>query len=614
MQLVIFGADENVTAINIPLPTISGGGGTSFAWRGAYASGTAYAVGDVVSFNGSSYIATQASTGVVPTNTGSWSLLAQRGTDGTGGSGGGNVSAVSMASAGIPTSPYLNTSQVRYAAEADPRLVNVGPVPWVDIRYFGAQLVAHGATATDAVAQANLIALQEALDWGYEAGGMPVIPGGILDVYGTAYMRPGSNLSGNSRHASRLRQRRIARAAGETYADLLVPDPTLRCATLTIANLILDGGWSMRQYEGAAGPNWTYDHTTMTQKVLHISTKGSTETNIGNGASGGTNASAVYAAGTDSHIGLENIVVVSAAGDGVALWGRGEMQVHGIRVYECARYGMLSAVADSFFSNITIHKTGNSGLVIRSGGSNARINNIKTWYSGLMLSTQPASLLNAAGGGGCGVEIADPGTKDVQIANLSTQDNWGASVSVQGREGIIISGSFDEAGGGRLQAQGQGFSGTRTLPRAFVRTPGTLVGAKISANLLGGARLTAADYPYMIDLQGSAVDRCQFEFRGEKSGLAPDNTTTLTMDMTSGSITGRQKNRGVLWTNGHSNANLYNEVWFENRLDYGWMTQAMLDNAAHSINSELYGTSRVYRSDGRIVVKSPAGAWVAQGA
>ena len=28
MQIVIFGADENVTAINIPLPTISGGGGT----------------------------------------------------------------------------------------------------------------------------------------------------------------------------------------------------------------------------------------------------------------------------------------------------------------------------------------------------------------------------------------------------------------------------------------------------------------------------------------------------------------------------------------------------------------------------------------------------------
>ena len=32
MQLVIFGADENVTAINIPLPTISGGGGGPTAW------------------------------------------------------------------------------------------------------------------------------------------------------------------------------------------------------------------------------------------------------------------------------------------------------------------------------------------------------------------------------------------------------------------------------------------------------------------------------------------------------------------------------------------------------------------------------------------------------
>ena len=32
MQLIIFGADENVTAINIPLPTISGGGGGPTAW------------------------------------------------------------------------------------------------------------------------------------------------------------------------------------------------------------------------------------------------------------------------------------------------------------------------------------------------------------------------------------------------------------------------------------------------------------------------------------------------------------------------------------------------------------------------------------------------------
>ena len=32
MQLVIFGADENVTAINIPLPTISGGASGPTAW------------------------------------------------------------------------------------------------------------------------------------------------------------------------------------------------------------------------------------------------------------------------------------------------------------------------------------------------------------------------------------------------------------------------------------------------------------------------------------------------------------------------------------------------------------------------------------------------------
>ena len=49
-------------------------------WRGTWSSGTAYAVNDAVAYQGSSYIATAASTAVAPTNTANWAVLAQKGT------------------------------------------------------------------------------------------------------------------------------------------------------------------------------------------------------------------------------------------------------------------------------------------------------------------------------------------------------------------------------------------------------------------------------------------------------------------------------------------------------------------------------------------------------
>ncbi len=48
-------------------------------YLGDYDGGTAYVVGDVVSYNGSSYIAYQPTTGNLPTNTSYWYLLASKG-------------------------------------------------------------------------------------------------------------------------------------------------------------------------------------------------------------------------------------------------------------------------------------------------------------------------------------------------------------------------------------------------------------------------------------------------------------------------------------------------------------------------------------------------------
>ena len=58
-------------------------GSIKFNWQGAYAGGTAYAVDDVVSYNGSSYICKLASTGNLPTNITYWDQMSSAGTDGT---------------------------------------------------------------------------------------------------------------------------------------------------------------------------------------------------------------------------------------------------------------------------------------------------------------------------------------------------------------------------------------------------------------------------------------------------------------------------------------------------------------------------------------------------
>ena len=60
-------------------------GAIKFNWQGAYAGGTAYAVDDVVSYNGSSYICKLASTGNLPTNNTYWDQMSSAGTNGTNG-------------------------------------------------------------------------------------------------------------------------------------------------------------------------------------------------------------------------------------------------------------------------------------------------------------------------------------------------------------------------------------------------------------------------------------------------------------------------------------------------------------------------------------------------
>ena len=232
---------------------------------------------------------------------------------------------------GTPATPFLNTAILRFETTDLP--VPIGYLSQVDIRYFGGVMRDFTETATDAQATSNLTALQAALDWSYAEAGIPVLPAGRLDIFGTAILRPGVGIRGQGKHHSHIRQRSLARSSTETYADVLASDDTTRAGFNTIMDLCVDGGWNMRDYEGATGDgNWSYDIATKAQKGISIRSKAATETNIGNGAAGGVNASLVYGTGTDMHGLIQNVKIQNTAGYGLYLLGRGEMQTKGVQL------------------------------------------------------------------------------------------------------------------------------------------------------------------------------------------------------------------------------------------------------------------------------------------
>lgn len=503
---------------------------------------------------------------------------------------------------GTPATPFLNTAILRFNTTDLP--VPIGYLSQVDIRYFGGVMRDFTETATDAQATSNLTALQDALDWSYNEAGIPVLPAGRLDIFGTALLKPGAGIRGQGKHHSHIRQRSIARSASERYADVLASDETLRAGFNTVMDFTVDGGWGMRQNEGAAGPNWTYDIATMTQRGISIRSKAATESNIGTGSSGGVNASLVYGTGTDMHGLIQNVKIQNVAGHGLYLLGRGELQVCNIQIERCGVNGLFTAVADSFYSNITTYLCGNSGVLIKSGASDSRWVNIKAWFCGMALSQEVV---------GAGYEFADNGGSNINMVNATSQDTFGPGFLLRGRAGISIQGSCDEAGGGRLQQQSMGWTGTRTLPRCFVRCDNTLKKSEINIKVQGGARLTAADYPYLLDLSGSGVIGNTFHFNTDLHDDA--GSSGFAMDLAAGSLSSpsRIKANGVLWTNGYANAKRYNEVWFGKRLMHGFVSQVSLDDTTHGVNDAMYGPTAVIRDDGRIMVRTSAGAWVPQG-
>lgn len=485
---------------------------------------------------------------------------------------------------GALAAPYLQPAQLTQGAEIVS--LPVGYSSQVDVRHFGAQMSAHDEFASDAVAAANLAALQDALNWSAEYGGMVSIPPGALDIFGTASLTLGAGLVGAGKHASQIRQRQIARGVGESYADMFaapaVVGNTGGNGYNTIVNITLNGGWSLRDYEGIAGQvNWDHDPALMTQVGIALNTP-SGGPSAYNAVRLNDDAPVAGDGGSDAHNRVQDVSIFRMAGTGILSEGRGEAMFLGLEMARCAITGMDLRSPDCWIDNMTSYTHGQDGIVIRAGASDLRMTNSKFWFCGMQRRSEPV---------GAGIHLPDQGTTSMQISNCSTQDTWGPGLALSGSYGVSFKGLVDEAGGGRLEQQGFGYQGARTQPRSFVRASGTLRRANVEAQIRGGDRNGASNRPVLAHLSGSAIMGSRFYFGGDLTGVSASRVNVSA---------------------GTTNAQRYNEVWFEDRLLHGYVTQAQLDDPAHGVNDPTYGPTKAIRDDGAAMVKSTGGDWIDQ--
>ena len=421
---------------------------------------------------------------------------------------------------------------------------------------------------TQAVMEANTAALQAALNASAAQGFMATVPDGILYVWGSVTLPLGAMIKGTGKFSSCIQQGRVPGqggvAASEAWVDVFTA-PAINGTTggngfNLVKDLTIDGGWNLRNsYDAAAGPNWNYTAALMVAAGIRIATPT-------NGTGG---SSAFREAGSDAHVTFENLLIQNVAGYGFHCSGRGENFFKGLEIRRCHRAYYLSA-PDCFMDMLTMYTIGDVGAEIKSGAGNLRWQNSKVWFVGMANGFEPV---------GAGVYIPDNGTAGIFINNVDTQDTWGPGLYLAGDSNLWYAGNIDEAGGGRLEQQGFGWTGTRTLPRTYIRYGSTCRRAKVQASIRGGSRNGAANYPLLVHYTGSGAQFTETILDGPLA----------TIDMASGSIAGGTKQNGVGVANGLTNAKCYNVVKHGFRTLYGKVTLAELEDAAHAVNDATYG-------------------------
>lgn len=496
----------------------------------------------------------------------------QEALDSVSGGGGGGGSNLTLSDVPGPlTAPYVQSATL--TQDATEVALPTGYTSQIDVRRFGATMVAFGVDASEAVATANRTALQAALDWSSSSGGVVSIPGGRLDIFGSLVLPIGAAVRGMAQFSTQIRQRQVPTSLAESFTNIFTAPPVVGTSGGNgfniISDMMIDGGWNIRDYEGANHVNWAHDPARMTQVAIQTDTP-----------TGGPVGSASRPAWSDAQSRFQNLTILNVAGTALDLKGRGEIMVNMVELGKCGKHGLDIAAPDCFIHMLTSYTTGDSSAVIRSGAGNLRMTNSKFWFTGMQSAAECV---------GAGIHLPDQGTTAIEMHAVSTQDTWGPGVDLSGNTGIFFSGDIDEAGGGRTTQQGFGYAGSRSLPRSCIRLSGTLRRAEINARVRGGNRNGAGNRPALVDFRGSGILGCDLRLNGDLSYIS----TPL-----------------VVEAGGYVNARRYNKIDFAGRLLHGAVTKAQLDDPTHGVNDAIYGPSEVMMTTGRRAKKNSAGAWV----
>lgn len=424
----------------------------------------------------------------------------------------------------LPASGAYTGAANRAAVRAAVAELNRASASVRPLEYFGAVAVNYNATPTN-----NATACLDAIEWCADHGGVVIIGRGDYGVDGPLPLMSYANFEGVGGVHSRIMQL----TAGQ---DLFTSTESESASIYgcRFANFDVHGGWVT---------NWTTALSASTGAAFRL-----------RGRSLGPNDPIALAREDkdslpDPHHVVENVRIRHVLGDGIVMTGRGEMQIRWVKMNRVSRYGIDCASPDNWFEGNTISSTGESSIRLTAG--NQSLINEKYWFAG---AHEGAEIV------GAGLEISGAGVSNVVAATIRTQDTWGPGLVADG-DSLIFSGNIDEAGGGRLEQQGGGWTGTRSRARSSIRLT-TATRCNIIAGVNGGARTATA--PLLVDIDGSGVQHNQIDVHTEGATVG----------------SGR-----VRVSAGNSNAKRHNVVRENGVWLVGRVTEAQLADASHGVNT-----------------------------
>lgn len=444
----------------------------------------------------------------------------------------------------IPASGAFTGAQLRASMRAliedSNRPRQTRPIEW-----FGGSSVPFNATVTN-----NAAAFLDAMEWCAETGGEVLLGAGDYGVDGPLPLMSYTNIRGIERFHARIK---MITPGVDLFTS--VDSPTASIYGCRLRDFTILGNWTV---------NWNND-LSLAANAAAIRMAGRAD---------GPNDPIAFAREnveylSDPHHIIENVAFADVFGDAINLSGRGEMQVRGIKARRIARHGIYCDAPDNWFIGNTIETTG--ATAFRMGAGNNRLVNEKYWFCGMGRFAETI---------GAGLEIVGAGVANVVCSNVTTQDTWGPGLVAEG-DSLIFVGNIDEAGGGRLQQQGFGWQGTRTLTRSFIRV-NDLTKSRIITSVNGGNRMT--EKPVLVDVASSGA-------RYNDIDLYTEGVTTTTARFRVAP--------------GNTNAKRYNVVKENGKYLVGRLTAAQISDATHGIQAD--GPDIVPMSPSGVAVRDATG-------